>query len=103
MKLQIEQPYVDALINEFEELNCLADQLRFGNKVIVEIDKLNKSSLAYLQNLYKTAGPAMQNHAAQIATLHNAINDEGIRYKADDLEALVAGIAEYFIEDAIRG
>ena len=103
MKLQIEQPYVDAMMNQFPELGALAEQLRFGNKALVSIEQLSRISLAFLQNLYENAGPNMQARAAQIATLKTALNDEGQRYGADDLEALVAGIADFLINDAIRG
>jgi len=103
MKLQIEQPYVDAIMGEFPELGSLAEQLRFGNTALVSIEQLDKTSLAFLQNLYENAGPGMQGRAAQIATLKNALNDEGTRYGPDDLEALVAGIAEFLIDGAIHG
>jgi hypothetical protein len=103
MKLQIEQPYVDAMMGEFPQLGSLAEQLRFGNKALVAIEQLDKTSLAFLQNLYENAGPGMQGRAAQIATLKNALNDEGTRYGPDDLEALVAGIAEFLIDGAIHG
>ncbi len=103
MKLQIEQPYVDAMIDQFPELNTLAEQLRFGSKVLISIEQMNKHSLAYLQNLYESAAPPLKAKAAQIATLKNALNDEGTRYSPDDLEALVAGLAEFLIDGAIRG
>jgi hypothetical protein len=103
MKLQIEQPYVNTMMEAFPELSGLAEQLRFGNKALVDLEQLSQHSLAYLQNLYENAGPAMQARAAQIATLKKAFNDEGAHYGPDDLEALVAGIAEFLIRDAIRG
>jgi len=103
MKLQIEQPYVDAMLNQFPELDSLAEQLRFGNKAVIDIEQLSKTSLAYLHDLYENGGPKMQARAAQIATLKSAFNDEGQRYNADDLEALVAGIADFLIIGAIRG
>lgn len=103
MKLQIEQPYVSAMMDQFPELEPLAEQLRFGNKALVGIEQLSKHSLGYLHSLYENAGPDMQAQAAQIATLKTALNDEGMRYGADDLEDLVAGIADFMIIGAIRG
>lgn len=103
MKLRIEQPYVDAMMDEFPELGSLAEQLRFGNRALVSIEQLDKRSLAFLQNLYENAGPGMQGRTAQIATLKNALNDEGSRYGPDELESLVAGIAEFLIDGSIRG
>ena len=35
MLLQIEKPYVDAIVEEFPNLAVLKDQLRLGNKVEV--------------------------------------------------------------------
>lgn len=91
------------MMNQFPELGSLAEQLRFGNKALVNVEQLNKTSLAFLHNLYENAGPNMQARAAQIATLKHALNDEGRRYGPDDLEELVAGIADFLIDGAIRG
>lgn len=103
MKLQIDQPYVDAMMQQFPELGTLAEQLRFGNRALVSIEQMSKTSLAYLHDLYQAAGPAMQGHAAQIATLRTALNDDGRRYSSDELEELVAGVADFLIAGAIRG
>lgn len=101
MKLQIEQPYVDAMINQFPELGALAEQLNFGNRVIVELGLLDNDSLTYLHSLYDDAG--LQSRAAQVATLRHAINDEGERYGEHDLEKVLASLAEYLVDGAIRG
>lgn len=103
MKLQIERAYVNELIQEFPHLEPLQSQLRFGNKAEVPFDQLSKDELAFLGNLYEQAGPLMQGRAAQILTLHKALNDDEIRYTSDDLESLVSGIASYLVTDAIRG
>lgn len=103
MKLQIERAYVNELIQEFPHLESLQDQLRFGNKAEISFDQLSRDELAYLGNLYEKAGPLMQGRAAQILTLQKALNDDEIRYTADDLESLVSAIARYLITDAIRG
>lgn len=103
MKLQIEQPYVTALVDQFPTLASLSDQLRFGNRAEVGIEQLSLNELAFLHNLYQEAGPKMQARAAQIATLQRALNDDGERFDADHLEALVPAIADYLIHNAIRG
>jgi hypothetical protein len=103
MMLQIERSYVDAMVEEFPQLISLKDQLRFGNKVEIAFNHFSITQLAYLQNLYEAAGPGMKGRAAQISTLKNALNDEGERFQADDLEAVVPAIARYLIKDAIRG
>lgn len=103
MKLQIERPYAEALFEAFPSLEALKDQLRFGNHVEVTFNQLSTTELAFLQNLYQQAGPDMQGHAALIATLQRAVNDESPRFGADDLEILLPAIAEYLVSDAQRG
>jgi hypothetical protein len=103
MKLQIERNYVDAMVAEFPELMPLKDQLRFGNKAEVPFNRLSSSELGYLKNLYQQAGSDMRSQAAMIATLQKALNDDGQKYSADDLERLVPAIAGYLVEDALRG
>ncbi len=103
MKLQIEKNYVEALLSEFPDLDCLRDQLRFGNKAEIVFNQLSNSELGYLQNLYQQGGEQMQVQAAMIATLQNALNDDDIKYTADDLEQLAPALADYLINDAIRG
>lgn len=103
MMLQIERPYVDAMVKEFPQLQALKDQLRFGNKAEVAFSHLSISELAFLQSLYEAAGPGMKGRAAQISTLKNALEEEGERFQADDLESVVPAIARYLIKDAIRG
>jgi len=103
MKLHIERPYIDVMMEEFPDLTMLKDQLRFGNRAEITFNQLSTLQLAFLQNLYQQAGPNMQGHAAQIATLQKALNDDGERYSADDLENLMSAIAEYFVKDGIRG
>lgn len=101
MRLQIEQPYIGAMIERFPELASLTEQLNFGNHVIVALEQLNPDSLSYLHNLYQDAGH--DNRAAQVATLRQAINDEGERFGEQDLEPLLGALAEYLVSDAIHG
>lgn len=103
MKLQIEQPYVNALLEAFPARIDLKEQLRFGNRVNVAISQLSQHELSYLQNLYRQAGPDMQGHAALIATLQRAMNDEGQRFTSDELEQVLPAIAEYLVRGAQRG
>jgi hypothetical protein len=103
MKIQIEQPYVDAMLAQFPDLTVLREQLRFGNHADVAFNQLSHQELAFLHNLYQQAGPDMQARAAQISTLQKALNDETERFSADDLEILMPAIAEYLLTDGIRG
>ncbi|HYE35551.1 ATP-binding protein [Methylocaldum sp.] len=103
MKLQIERPYIEAMVEEFPGLAPLKEQLRFGNRIEVPFQQLSNSELAFLGNLYRQAGPDMQARAAQLATLQKAMNDDGVRFAAEDLEMMVPAIARYLATDALRG
>jgi len=103
MKLQIEQPYVDALVDAFPGLASLKEQLKFGNKVEVMFSQLPDTAVSFLGNLYQAAGPEMRARAAQLATLQAAMNDDGVRFKADELEMVLPAIARYLMSNAIRG
>lgn len=103
MKLQIERPYIEAMVASFPDLAPLKEQLRFGNKVEVAFSQLTDSALDFLQELYRRSGPEMQVRSAQIATLQRAFSDRGMRFAENDLEQVLPAIARYLISGAIRG
>jgi len=103
MKLQIERPYIEAMVTSFPALAPLTEQLRFGDKVEVTFDQLSDVELDFLQGLYRRAGPDMQVRVAQIATLQRAFSQTAQRFAADDLEQVLPAIARYLTEGAIRG
>jgi len=103
MKLQIERPYVEAMLAEFPDLAQLKEQLRFGNRAEVGVGQLSAAELSFLQDLYQQAGPGGQGHAAQIATLRQALGDDSERFTADDLERVLPAIAQYLLDDGVRG
>jgi hypothetical protein len=103
VKLQIERRYVEAMVEAFPDLVPLREQLRFGNKAEVVFTQLGGAEVAFLMNLYEAAGPAMQGHLAHLSTLQRALNDDGVRFAAEELEMVVPAIARYLAADAIRG
>jgi hypothetical protein len=103
MKLQIERPYVEAMLAEFPDLAQLKEQLRFGNRAEVGVGQLSATELSFLEDLYQQAGPDGRGHAAQIATLRQALNDDSERFSADDLERLLPAIAQYLLDGGQRG
>lgn len=103
MKLQIEGSYLDAMVDTFPGLAPLKEQLRFGNKVEVPFGQLSNAELSYLRDLYQAAGPEMSARAAQLATLQEVMNDNGVRFEAEALEMIVPAIARYLMTNAIRG
>ena len=45
----------------------------------------------------------MQSRAAQISTLQKALHQDSTRFQQDDLEAVLPAIAEWLVNDGIRG
>lgn len=103
MKLQIEKSYVDAMVNQFPAMTQLKDQLRFGNKAEVLFTHLSNEQLHFLHTLYEQSGSAMNNQAALLKTLQLSRDTDEMKYGQDDLEKLVPAIAQYLINDGIRG
>jgi len=103
MKLHIERTYVEAMVDEFPELQLLTEQLKFGNKAEVAFTELSSNQLGYLRNLYEKSGPKMHGRVAQLSTLQQALNDEGERFEEGQLEKLLPALTDYLIDNAIRG
>jgi hypothetical protein len=103
MKIQIERPYVETMVAAFPDLAPLKEQLRFGEKVEVPFHQFSNAELAFLQDLYRNAGPKMQASFAHISTLRRAFNDKDATFTAGDLESVLPAIARYLVADAIRG
>jgi ATPase family associated with various cellular activities (AAA) len=104
MILQIERPYIEAMVASFPQLAPLKEQLRFGDKVEVPFTQLSDAELDYLQALYrKTDSPEMHTRSAQIATLQRALGDRGAKFTEGDLEQVLPAIARFLITDTERG
>ncbi len=103
MKLHIARPYVEALVDSFPELESLKSQLLFGDKVEVLFEQLSPPQVDRLHDIYGDAGPKMQSHRAQLATLRRIYDTKATRFAAEDLEAVVPAIVAFLVEDAERG
>ena len=103
MKIEIERPYIEAMVTEFPGLTALKEQLRFGNKVEVAFSQLSAAELGFLGSLYQQAGPEMQVRAAQLSTLQRALSGDGTRFSATELESVLPAIVRYLVTDAIHG
>lgn len=103
MKLQIEKRYLEPLLTEHPRLHTLSEQLRLGNKAQVGYDQLSEAELASLAGIYSQAGEALQQQAALLNALQQAMAANTQRYNADQLEMLLPAIARYLLEGAIRG
>ena len=103
IRLQIERPYIEAMIANFPVLTPYAEQLRFGDKVEIAFDQLDPQARAFLHDLYLKAGPAMAARAAHIATLRRAFDDTATRFGEGDLKSVLPAIVRYLAGDAVRG
>ncbi len=103
MKILIERPFVQALVGEFNGLENLLEQLKFGNRAEVAAAHLTPQQLEYLHGLYQKAGPKMHGQAVQLHSIKSALAYEGQRFSEGDLEQLVPLITEYLLQDSIRG
>ncbi len=103
MKLQIERPFVEALVQAHPRLAWLKEQMRFGSRAEVSFMQLENEELHFLEVLFEGAGPELRARAAQISTLRKALSGDGMRFESEDLELLVPAIARYLAEGAIRG
>ena len=103
MKIQIERTYAEAIVDKFPALIALKEQLRFGNHIEIPVSQLAKPELDFLVGLYQLSGPEMHGRAAQLLTLQRALDNDGIRFNTNELEAILPAIASYLLQDAIRG
>jgi len=103
MKLIIDRTYVEALVEAFPDLAPLKQQLKFGNRVEVLFEKLSSEQVDFLHQRYLAAGPSMELRAAQLATVQRALSNGGQRFGEEELEQLLPALAEFLIQDVIRG
>lgn len=103
MKLQIDRPHAEAMLQAFPRLEFLREQLRFGNRVEIPFAALQAGELDLLQQRYEKGNGEERARAAQIATLRQALATPGHRFQAEELEMAVPAIARYLAEDATRG
>lgn len=103
MKLRIDRPHIEALVQAFPTLARLEEQLHFGNQVEVALHQLSAAELGFLADLYRQGGPQLQARAAQLATLTAALRDAGPRFAGDDLEQVLPAMVRYLAEEAIHG
>ncbi|CAL75714.1 putative ATPase, AAA family [Bradyrhizobium sp. ORS 278] len=87
----------------FPHLTSLKEQLRFGDKVELNLAQLATAELDILRAYYQNAGPEWHARAAHIATLQRAFSDSGTRFSEHELEQVLPAIARYLISGAIRG
>ncbi len=103
MKLQIDKQHLHALLAAHPRLQGLSEQLRFGNKAQVPYDQLSIAEIASLAEIYQQEGEALQQQAALLDALRQALDADSPRYSTGQLEMLLPAIASYLLDGAIRG
>ena len=103
MKLELDRPHVEALIERFPAHGGLAAQLRFSDRVEADISHFSGDELDFLEALYRDAGPTLRARAAQLATLRAAIAGAGTRFQANELEEVLPALVRHLTTDPIRG
>ncbi|MEW6678586.1 MAG: ATP-binding protein [Pseudomonadota bacterium] len=104
MKLVLERPQVEAMVQAFPHLAPLSEQLRLGNRVEAPLSRFGQAELAFLRDLYAGLGdPGHAARAGRIDAVRQALADAGHRYSGEDLEPLVPAMARYLAEGARRG
>lgn len=103
MRIEIDKPHVEALIAKFPERAGLEAQLRFGERVELDLMRLTGAEFDFLEDLYRRSGPELHARAAQLATLRGALDSEGRRFEAADLEELFPALVRYLVTGGERG
>ncbi|MGB1092389.1 MAG: AAA family ATPase [Oceanobacter sp.] len=103
MKFVIDKPFVESLVDRFEELGFLTEQLKFGTKAEIAFQQLAQAHVEHLHQLYSEAGKSYQSQAALVATLLQAMGPEHGSYERGDLERMVPDLVNYLAEGAERG
>ncbi|HEY8070801.1 MAG TPA: AAA family ATPase, partial [Methylocystis sp.] len=103
MNIQIERAHVEALMERFPAHSGLAEQLRFSERVEVDLSHLSSEELDFLEERYRGSGPDMRAKAAQLATLRAALLNDGVRFEPGDLEMALPALVRHLTANAIRG
>ncbi len=103
MNIEIEKNHVEALMARFSAHAGLAAQLRFSDRVEIDLDHLSQAELDFLEERYRAAGPEQRTRAAQIATLRAALAAQGPRFESGDLEEVLPALVRYLTSAPIHG
>jgi hypothetical protein len=103
MNIEIDRPHVEALMTRFPAQAGLAAQLRFSDKVEVDLTHLSGDELDFLEEQYRRSGPELRARAAQLSTLRAALCAEGGRFEAGDLEEVLPALLRHLTTNAIHG
>ena len=93
MNIQIERPHVEALIARFPAHAGLSSQLRFGDRVELDLAHLSGDEFDFLEELYRAVGSriARPSRAARDAARRRS-KAQGKRFEAGDLEDVLPAL-----------
>ena len=103
MNIQIDKLHVEALISRFPAHSGLSAQLRFGDRVEIDLAHLSTAEFDFLEDLYRQSGPELRARAAQLATLRAALASQGTRFESGDLESVLPALVRHLTTNALRG
>jgi hypothetical protein len=103
MNIEIEKAHVEALVERFPAHSALAAQLRFSDRVEVDLAHLTGDELDFLEDRYRREGPEQRARAAQLATLREALAAQGPRFANGDLEDALPALVRHLTAEPIHG
>ncbi|MBA53447.1 MAG: AAA family ATPase [Pseudomonadales bacterium] len=103
MKLYIDKPYLESLVQRFPDLDSLLEQLKFGHRVETSFTRFTIDQLDFLSQLYQQSSSHMAGHAAQIKTLTQALSRHSETFAEGQLETIIPNLVNYLLEDGIKG
>lgn len=103
MNIEIERKHVEALMARFPAQAGLANQLRFSDRVEVDLSHLTSEELDFLEERYKESGPELRARAAQLSTLRAALVSEDKRFQNGELEDVLPALVRYLTTNPIYG
>ncbi|KAF2989993.1 ATP-binding protein [Methylocystis sp. MJC1] len=103
MNIEIERNHVEALMARFPAQAGLASQLRFSDRVEVDLSHLTSEELDFLEERYKESGPELRARAAQLSTLRAALVSQDKRFQNGELEDVLPALVRYLTTDPIHG
>jgi hypothetical protein len=103
MNIEIERSHVEALMARFPAQAGLANQLRFSDRVEVDLAHLTSEELDFLEERYKQSGPELRARAAQLATLRAALVSQDKRFQNGELEDVLPALVRYLTTEPIHG
>ncbi|CAJ0855230.1 hypothetical protein AMST5_00813 [freshwater sediment metagenome] len=103
MNIEIEKAHVEAMIERFPAHAALATQLRFSDRIEVDLSRLSNEELDFLEEQYRAEGPELRARAAQLATLRIALAAQGPRFESGALEDVLPALVRHLTADPIHG